>query len=166
MIWKTIWRRMEDQRSNSRHIEGEWYLTNDNLKKNVEDACCIWKRLISKRLPWCSEGHIMVWIYVQNIQVDIICTVYLYLISIYMTINYYCMLVTGMPSQASNCLNFNIHFPIIQPIFTRIFLSRGLTKRSKVAIDPKVNAREIGKSKRSSNKLTRVASNLGAIWGI
>lgn len=63
-------------------------------------------------------------------------------------------------------INYHVgkrHFPIIQPIFTRIFLCRGLTKRSKVAIDPKVNAREIGKSKRSSNKLTRVASNLGAI---
>lgn len=32
-IWKTIWMIMEDQRSISRHIEGEWYLTNDKLKK-------------------------------------------------------------------------------------------------------------------------------------
>ena len=28
-----IWMIMENQRSISRHIEGEWYLTNDKLKK-------------------------------------------------------------------------------------------------------------------------------------
>ena len=144
-------------------------------KNTVEDACCIWKRLISKRIS-CSKGHTTAWIYIQiytwifplRPPIGLVATplcqthlrlsntrgYYMYILNIkykYMTINYY----VGKR-----------HFPIIQPIFTLIFPSKGLTKRSKVAIDPKVNAREIGKSKRSSNKLTRVASNLGAIWGI